>query len=57
VRRAARGVTLDDPTQQRKIEAIKTCRTQFSALEAGAQRRLTHPDLVRHEVVWIRPAS
>jgi hypothetical protein len=52
-----RGVTLDDPTQQRKIEAMKTYPTQFAALEADGQRRLTHPDLVRREVVWIRPSS
>jgi LmbE family N-acetylglucosaminyl deacetylase len=49
-------VTLDESAQQRKVEAMKTYRTQFAALEAGGQRRLTHPELVRHEVVWIRPA-
>jgi hypothetical protein len=37
--------------------AMKTYRTQFAALEAGGQRRLTHPAFVRHEVVWIQPAS
>jgi hypothetical protein len=36
---------------------MKTYRTQFAAHEAGGQRRLTHPDLVRHEVIWIQPAS
>jgi hypothetical protein len=50
-------VTHDDAAQQRKVAAMKTYRTQFAALEAGAQRRLTHPDLVRFEVVWISPIS
>ena len=45
-----------ESAQQRKIEAMKTDRTQFSALEAGGQHRLTHPQFVRREVVWIRPA-
>jgi hypothetical protein len=36
---------------------MKAYRTQFAALEAGAHRRLTNPELVRHEVVWIRPTS
>jgi hypothetical protein len=36
---------------------MKNYRTQFAALEAGGQRRLTHPAFVRHEVVWIQPAS
>ena len=36
---------------------MKSYRTQFAALEADGQRRLTHPDLVRREVVWIRPTS
>ena len=38
---------------RRKVEAMKSYRTQFAALEADGQRRLTHPDLVRREVVWI----
>jgi hypothetical protein len=50
------AVTLDERAQRRKVEAMETYRTQFAALEAGGQRRLTHPELVRHEVVWIRPA-
>jgi hypothetical protein len=50
-------VTLDEAGQQRKIEAMRTYRTQFAGLEPDGQRRLTHPDLVRHEVVWIRPTS
>jgi hypothetical protein len=50
------AVALDERAQRRKVEAMETYRTQFAALEAGGQRRLTHPELVRHEVVWIRPA-
>lgn len=50
-------VTLDEDAQRRKVEAMKTYRTQFAALEAGGQRRLTHPELVRYEVVWIRPTT
>jgi LmbE family N-acetylglucosaminyl deacetylase len=50
------AVTLDERAQRRKVEAMETYRTQFAALEAGGQRRLTHPELVRYEVVWIRPA-
>jgi LmbE family N-acetylglucosaminyl deacetylase len=49
-------VTLAESAQQRKLEALRAYRTQFSALEAGGQRRLTHPELVRYEVAWIRPA-
>jgi LmbE family N-acetylglucosaminyl deacetylase len=51
-----KAVTLDEQAQRRKVEAMETYLTQFAALEAGGQRRLTHPELVRHEVVWIRPA-
>jgi LmbE family N-acetylglucosaminyl deacetylase len=52
-----RVVTLDEEAQRRKVEAMETYRTQFAALEAGGQRRLTHPELVRSEVVWMRPIS
>jgi LmbE family N-acetylglucosaminyl deacetylase len=52
-----RAVTLDEEAQRRKVEAMETYRTQFAALEAGGQRRLTHTELVRHEVVWTKPSS
>jgi hypothetical protein len=32
---------------------MKTYRTQFTALEGGPQRRLTHPEVVGYEVAWI----
>jgi hypothetical protein len=45
-------VELDEARARRKVEAMRTYRTQFAALEAGGQRRLSHPELVRYEVVW-----
>jgi LmbE family N-acetylglucosaminyl deacetylase len=48
-----RPVELDDAEQQRKIEAMRLYRTQFSMLEGGPLRRLTHPELVRFEVVFV----
>lgn len=52
-----RAIALDEDAQQRKVEAMRTYRTQFAALEAGGQRRLTHPELVRCEVVWAKRDS
>jgi LmbE family N-acetylglucosaminyl deacetylase len=52
-----RAVTLDEDAQRRKVEAMRRYKTQFAALEAGGQRRLTHPDLVRCEVVWVPRGS
>jgi hypothetical protein len=52
-----KAMTLDRASRKGKVEAMRSYRTQFAALEAGAQRRLTHPDLVRHEVVWVPPPS
>jgi LmbE family N-acetylglucosaminyl deacetylase len=51
---AARVVALGEAAQRRKVEAMRAYRTQFPALEAGPQRRLTHPELVRYEVVFAR---
>jgi LmbE family N-acetylglucosaminyl deacetylase len=47
-----RVVELSDEQQLRKIAAMRTYRTQFPALEAGAARRLTHPDLIAFELIW-----
>lgn len=47
-----RAVTLSESQQRQKLEALSRYRTQLSALDGGPQRRLTHPDLVRYEVVW-----
>jgi LmbE family N-acetylglucosaminyl deacetylase len=49
-----RVIELDPDDQHRKVEAMRVYRTQFTALEAGAKRRLTHPELIRYEVVWSR---
>jgi hypothetical protein len=35
---------------------MRAYRTQFAMLESGPLRRLTHPELVRYEVVF-EPAS
>jgi LmbE family N-acetylglucosaminyl deacetylase len=48
-----RTVELDEAQQARKIEAMRAYRTQFSMLEGGPLRRLTHPELVRFEVVFV----
>jgi LmbE family N-acetylglucosaminyl deacetylase len=48
----AHAVTLTDEQRRRKIEAMRRYRSQLSALDGGPQRRLTHPDLARYEVVW-----
>jgi LmbE family N-acetylglucosaminyl deacetylase len=49
-----RPVELDEESQRAKIAAMRVYRSQFAALEAGSLRRLTHPDLVRFELVWTR---
>jgi hypothetical protein len=54
---APRVVQLDDDAQRRKAAAMRTYRTQFAALEAGGQQRLTRPELVGFEVAWSRPVS
>jgi LmbE family N-acetylglucosaminyl deacetylase len=51
---APRPVELSEEQQRTKVAAMRTYRTQFSMLEAGPLRRLTHPELVRFESVWIR---
>jgi LmbE family N-acetylglucosaminyl deacetylase len=48
---------LHETRARQKIEAMKTYRTQFAALEGGPQRRLTHPELVRYEVSWSKSGS
>lgn len=52
-----RVVQFDDDAQRRKAAAMRTYRTQFAALEAGGQQRLTHPELIGFEVTWSRPLS
>jgi hypothetical protein len=47
-------VTLADDLRERKLAAVRTYRTQVAALDAGLQQRLTHPELLRYEVVWRR---
>jgi LmbE family N-acetylglucosaminyl deacetylase len=47
-----RVAELSEEQQRRKVEAMRTYRTQFAALEAGPRRRLTHPELLPYEVVW-----
>jgi LmbE family N-acetylglucosaminyl deacetylase len=46
------AVTLSDDVRARKAKALKLYRSQLSALDGGPQRRLTHPELLRYEVVW-----
>jgi hypothetical protein len=53
----ARPVELDEGQRRRKIEAMRAYRTQFSMLEGGPLRRLTHPALVRFEVVFERASA
>jgi hypothetical protein len=47
-------IELDADAQRRKIEAMREYRTQFPALEGGDRRRLTHPTLVRYEVLFVQ---
>jgi LmbE family N-acetylglucosaminyl deacetylase len=49
-----RPVELDEELQRGKIAAMRAYRSQFEALEAEPLRRLTHPGLVRFELVWTR---
>lgn len=49
-----RPVELGEDQQRAKAEAMRRYRTQFAMLEAGGQRRLTHPELLRFELVWVR---
>jgi LmbE family N-acetylglucosaminyl deacetylase len=51
---APEAVTLADDLRERKLAAVRTYRTQVAALDAGPQQRLTHPELLRYEVVWRR---
>jgi len=48
-------IELSEKERAAKINAMRAYRTQFSMLEGGGQRKLTHPDLVRFELVWIKP--
>jgi hypothetical protein len=36
---------------------MRAYRSQFAALETGVMRRLTHPVLLRFELVWTRPGA
>ncbi len=47
-------VELDEQQQQAKAEAMRAYRSQFPMLEGGPQRRLSHPELLRFELVWRR---
>jgi LmbE family N-acetylglucosaminyl deacetylase len=49
-------IELSETEREAKINAMRSYRTQFSMLEGGGQRKLTHPDLVRYELVWTKPA-
>ena len=46
------AVTLDEQLRKGKLDAMSCYRSQLAALDAGPQRRLTHPELVRYEVIW-----
>jgi LmbE family N-acetylglucosaminyl deacetylase len=48
----ARVHTLDDDGLARKIEALRTYTTQFTALEAMAFRPFRDPRTLRYEVAW-----
>jgi LmbE family N-acetylglucosaminyl deacetylase len=50
-------VELSEELQRSKVQAMQAYRSQFPALEAGVQRRLTHPALIRFEMVWVRPGG
>jgi LmbE family N-acetylglucosaminyl deacetylase len=47
-------VELGEDQQRAKARAMRSYRSQFAMLEAQGQRRLTHPELLRFELVWIR---
>jgi LmbE family N-acetylglucosaminyl deacetylase len=49
-----RPVELDEELQSAKVKAMRVYRSQFAALEGDSLQRLTHPDLVRFELVWTR---
>jgi LmbE family N-acetylglucosaminyl deacetylase len=49
-----RIVELSEHEQRAKLEAMRAYRSQFPAVEAGIKRRLTHPELIRFEVLWER---
>lgn len=51
---APKAVTLANDLRERKLAAVRTYGTQVAALDAGPQQRLTHPELLRYEVVWRR---
>src|SRR6266540_1593147 len=47
-----RPVELSEELQRTKLAAMRMYRSQFAAVEAGPQRRLTHPQLIRFEIFW-----
>jgi LmbE family N-acetylglucosaminyl deacetylase len=52
---APRPVELSAEQQRTKIEAMRAYRSQFAMLEAQGTRRLTHPEVVRFELLWVKP--
>ena len=38
-------------------DRMRVYRTQFPAMEAGPLRRLTHPELLRFELLWARAST
>lgn len=54
--RAGRVVTLDDAAASRKLEAMRTYRTQFPTLDRGPVGSLSNPAIHRYEVLWDPPS-
>jgi LmbE family N-acetylglucosaminyl deacetylase len=52
---APQPVELSAEQQRTKVEAMRAYPSQFAMLEAQGQRRLTHPELVRFELLWVKP--
>lgn len=50
--RAGHVVRLDDLAAARKLEALRTYRTQFPTLDRGPVGRLSNPSIHRFEVFW-----
>ena len=42
---------LPDEVQRSKLDAMRCYRSQLTALDGGPQQRLTHPELLRYEVI------
>ena len=50
-----RAVRLEPSQWEEKIRALRCYRTQFAALEGGANRRVSNPELTGFEVFWDAP--